>query len=98
MLSQVSLCPRGRGWVGISGLMSFPGMGISGTRSLPGVGMFGGGGIHTSGLGWNFRIMVTPPLPTWDLGDTTGYIWKTGGTHPTGMLSCWPTIFTILIA
>ena len=67
MLSQVSLCPRGRGWVGISGLMSFPGVGISGTRSLPGVGMsegggyVRGGGIHTSGLGWDFRIMVTPP-------------------------------------
>ena len=72
MLSQVSLCPRGRGWVGISGLMSFPGVGISGTRSLPGVGMSEGGGyvrggIHTSGLGWDFRIMVTPPPPP-DMG------------------------------
>ena len=49
MLSQVSLCPRGRGWVGISGLMSFPGVGISGTRSLPGVGMSEGGGYVRGG-------------------------------------------------
>ena len=78
MFSQVC---HGEGGVGTH---SPQGMGIFGTGSLPGVSR--GGYSPSPGVGMSRGGVGTQP-PSHTL-DTTGCGQKAGGTHPTGMLSC----------
>ena len=70
-------------------------MGISGPMSFPGVSLVPG--LFRRGLGAG----VDGYVQRWvgmcmSGGDTMGYGWQAGGTHPTGMLSC--MLFSSLFA
>ena len=75
------------GWVGMSGRWVCPaGVGMS-----RGMGMSRGGYVKGVGMSrgwvcpWGEYVWVSISW-TWH---TTGYGRQAGGTHPTGMLSCW---------
>ena len=98
IFTSVSFCPPGRAGCAWLVQCSFQGVCMPGPMSLPRGWEYWGTGTR-DGV---YQEYVTLPLGEWDLGyrppsSSTGhnntYHWQAGGTHSTGMLSCFVYAF-----